>query len=205
MSTNVLADVREKHLQPADDQLLAEARCGDQPAFGELCQRYSSMLERRIFRILRHREDTEDVLQETLLSAYQHLHTFRGTCKFSSWIMKIGINKSLLLLRKRKMLSRIASPVMIKDDTQTFEMWEFRDPRPDPEQCYIADQTFLALRAAIQRLPPKMRNVIDIYYRKGHQLKDAASTLGITEQNAKSRVLRARRMLRRSFEAAADS
>lgn len=87
----------------------------------------------------------------------------------------------------------------MKDDSQTLEMWEFRDCRPDPEQCYIADQTLLALCNAIQNLPPKMRNVLDLYYGKEHRLKDAASTLGITELAARSRVSRARRMLRRAL------
>ena len=199
MSTNILADVRVQQPQPSDDQLLAEARCGDQRAFGDLCQRYTAMLKRRIFRIVRHREDTEDVLQETLLSAYRHLHMFRGACRFSSWIMRIGINTSLVLLRKRNTLSRI-TPAVIKDDSQTLEMWEFRDPRPDPEQSYIADQALVALRNAIWRLPPKMRTVMDLYYTKEHCLKDASSTLGITERAAKARMLRARRMLRGSLK-----
>jgi RNA polymerase sigma-70 factor (ECF subfamily) len=50
------------------------------------------MLKQRIFRIVRHREDAEDVLQETLLSAYLHLDNFRGACRFSTWMIKIGIN-----------------------------------------------------------------------------------------------------------------
>lgn len=198
MNFSVLEQFGPQQPQLSDDQLLSQAKSGDRQAFGELCQRYSAMLKRAIFRIVQHREDTEDVLQETLLSAHQHLHTFRGTCKFSSWITKIGINRSLLLLRKRKTSSRIAS-AGIKDDSQTLDIWEFRDPRPDPEQCYIADQTLLALRNAIQRLPLKMRNVIDLYYGREHRLKDAASILGITELAARSRVLRARHMLRRAL------
>jgi RNA polymerase sigma-70 factor (ECF subfamily) len=125
------------------------------------------MLKLRIFRIVRHREGTEDVLQETLLSAYQHLHTFRGTCRFSSWIMKIGINTSLSL-RKRKTLHCGSNPPLVTE----------RNPEA----------------------PPKVRNVMILYYREDRRLKDAASTLGITEQSAKSRVLRARRMLRPSLK-----
>jgi RNA polymerase sigma-70 factor (ECF subfamily) len=77
MNSDVFEQFEPQQPQLSDDQLLAEARCGDGLAFSQLCQRYSSMLRRRIFSIVRHREDTEDVLQETLLSAYKHLPTFR--------------------------------------------------------------------------------------------------------------------------------
>src|ERR1700756_1743941 len=88
----------------SDNQLLSEAKSGDQHAFAELCLRYRGMLMNRIYRIVRHTEDTEDVLQETLLKAFQHLQTFRGTCSFSTWLVAIGTNVSLMLLRKGKTL-----------------------------------------------------------------------------------------------------
>jgi RNA polymerase sigma-70 factor, ECF subfamily len=102
MSSNILVDFRVQHPQPSDDQLLSEAKCGDRLAFAELCQRYSRILRQRIFMIVRHREDAEDVLQETFLNAYQHLHSFRGNCRLSTWLTRIGINASVMLLRKRK-------------------------------------------------------------------------------------------------------
>ena len=102
MSTNLLGALGVRHLDASDDQLLSKAQSGDQRAFAELCQRYSAMAKGRILTMVRHREDAEDVLQETLLSAYQHLHSFRGECKFSTWMMKIGINTSLMWLRKQK-------------------------------------------------------------------------------------------------------
>jgi Sigma-70 region 2 len=95
--------------QLSDDQLLSQAKSGDQQAFSELCLRYKKMLKQRIFRIVRHPEDTEDVLQDTFLNAYRHLHAFRETCKFSTWLIKIANNVSLMLLRKRKRLSEVVS------------------------------------------------------------------------------------------------
>jgi len=84
MSTSVFADFRAQHPQPSDDQMLSEARSGDGRAFAELCQRYTGLLKRSISRIVRHREDAEDVLQETFLNAYQHLDSFQGKCSFST-------------------------------------------------------------------------------------------------------------------------
>jgi len=73
------------------------------------------MLRQRIFRIVRNREDAEDVLQETLLSAYRHLDTFRGTCRVSTWMMKIGINTSLMILRKRRSVPEVISEQVSED------------------------------------------------------------------------------------------
>src|SRR3984957_13502253 len=131
MSTNITADLAVHHTQASEDQLVSEAKSGNREAFAELCRRYGAMLERRIFRIVRNREDSEDVLQETFLSAFLHLQSFRGTCRFSTWITKIGINASVMLLRKRKRSLTIASEVVTKDG-QRKETPEFRDPRPNP-------------------------------------------------------------------------
>ncbi len=88
------------------------------------------MLMNRIYRIVRHPEDTEDVLQETFLNAYQHLQSFRGACSFSTWLMAIGKNVSLMLLRKRKMLRKNTCDV-VAEDGETLVM-EWRDTAPDP-------------------------------------------------------------------------
>jgi RNA polymerase sigma-70 factor (ECF subfamily) len=186
-----------QHPQLSDDQLLAQAKSGNQQAFSELCLRYKAMLKQKIFRMVRHAEDTEDVLQDTFLSAYRHLHAFRETCKFSTWLMKIAMNVSLMLLRKRRRLSEIFSNE-ITEDGRSLVAWEFRDPGPDPEQNYIKGQTILTLRKAIQRLPPATRSVMDLYFRQERRLKETAATLGITEAAAKSRISRARRMLKKT-------
>ena len=195
MSTNILADFSVQYPQPSDDQLIFEAKCGNRGAFTELCQRYNGLLKQTIFRIVRHREDTEDVLQETFLKAYQHLHSFRGECRFSHWITKIGTNTSLMLLRKRKRLSRHTSDIGT-DDGQAFLMLEFRDTEPDPEQRCITGQTHQTLALAIQRLPPKLRSMMQLYYESELCMSDAAETLGISQSAAKTRLLRARNMLR---------
>jgi RNA polymerase sigma-70 factor (ECF subfamily) len=140
MSTQIFEHPVAQHSEVSDEPLLSRARSGDQGAFGELCLRYTGMLKPRIFRIVRNREDAEDVLQETLLSAYRHLDTFRGTCRVSTWMMKIGINTSLMILRKRRSMPEVISE-QISEDGRRFESSEFRDPGLNPEERHIADQT----------------------------------------------------------------
>ncbi len=198
MSTQIFKHTIVQPSQVSDEQLLSRARSGDQAAFGELCSRYTGMLKQRIFRIVRNREDAEDVLQETLLSAYRHLDTFRGTCRVSTWMTRIGINTSLMILRKRRCMPEVISE-QVCGDGQRFESPEFRDPGLNPEQRYIADQTIDKVRSIMRRLPAHVRTVMDLYCVKELRLKDAAAILGITEATAKSRVLRGRKRLRRSL------
>jgi RNA polymerase sigma-70 factor (ECF subfamily) len=197
MSPQIFEHYVAQHSRVSDEQLLSRARSGDQIAFGELCLRYAGMLKQRIVRIVRNREDAEDVLQETLLSAYRHLDTFRGTCKVSTWMTKIGINRSLMILRKRQRMPEVI-PEHVSEE-QRFESPDFRDPGLNPEQRYLADQTIDKLRSMMRRLPAHERTVMDLYCVKELRLKDAAAILGITEATAKSRVLRGRNRLRRSL------
>ena len=200
MSTNLLGALGVHNLDASDDQLLSQAQAGDRRAFAELCQRYSAMVKGRILSMVRHREDAEDLLQETFLSAYRHLHSFQGKCKFSTWMMKIGINAALMWLRKRKYLLKTTCDVVIFDGQTVIER-EFRDPAPDPEHLYISNETRKQLRFAIQQLPPYLRSTIELRYGKERSLKDIAKTLGITQAAAKSRMVRARKRLRHTLEA----
>ena len=197
MSTSILEHFGVQHPQPSDDQLLSEAKSGNQQAFAELCLRYRGLLMNRIYRIVRHPEDTEDVLQETFLKAYQHLQTFRGACSFSTWLVAIGTNMSLMLLRRRKSL-RKNSGDLVTEDGETLVI-ECRDPALDPEQRYMMSQTCQKVNQAIRRLSPQLRNLLEMYYKSELRLKDAAKILGASEATTKSRILRARRTLRRSL------
>jgi RNA polymerase sigma-70 factor (ECF subfamily) len=198
MRTSILEHFGVQHLQPSNEQLLSEARSGNGQAFGELCLRYSGMLSQRIFQIVRHQEDAEDVLQETFLKAYQHLQTFRGTCSFSTWLVAIGTNVSLMLLRRRKTLRKNTCDV-VAEDGETLVM-EWRDTALDPEQRYMMYQTSQKVNHAVRRLSPQLRNLLEMYYKRELRLKDVAKIVGVSEGAAKSRILRARHMLRRSLK-----
>ena len=69
----------ESYSSACDDLLLITAQSGDQQAFVELCRRYSLMVKKKIFSIVRNQEDTEDALRDTLLGAFKHLPPFRRT------------------------------------------------------------------------------------------------------------------------------
>src|SRR5690606_6076739 len=86
-----------------DESMLVErTREGDTKAFSALVRRYESKIFRLAQHITQNREDAEDVLQETFLKAYEHIHQFQGNSKFYTWIVRIAVNQALMKLRKRK-------------------------------------------------------------------------------------------------------
>ena len=179
-----------------DDDLVQAAQSGDHEAFAELCRRHAQTARRRILAILRHREDTEDAMQETLLRAYQNLARFRQSCKFSTWITAIGINAALSVIRKKK--SRRESDIELYSPDEA--AWDITDQAPDPEHRVAKAQIILLLRKELHGLPPKMQEVVTSYYGHDYSLQEEADRLGISLAAVKSRLLRGRRSLRSSLE-----
>jgi RNA polymerase sigma-70 factor, ECF subfamily len=179
-----------------DDDLVKAAQSGDHEAFAELCRRHTQPVKQRILAIVRHQEDAEDALQETLFRAYANLGKFRQSCKFSTWITAIGINTALMVIRKRR-TRREADMVLDGIDGST---WDVADLGPDPERCAAKGQIVFFLQKKLQGLPPKMQEVMNSYYGNDYSLQEAADALGISVAAVKSRLLRGRRNLRSSFE-----
>jgi RNA polymerase sigma-70 factor, ECF subfamily len=179
-----------------DDDLVQAAQLGDKEAFAELCRRHAQATRRRILAIVRHQEDAEDAMQETLLRAYVNLGRFRRSCKFSTWITAIGINAALTVIRKRK--SRRESDIELSDPDEP--SWDIADQTPDPERRVAKAQIILFLRKELNGLSPKMQEVVTSYYGHDYSLQEAADALGISVAAVKSRLLRGRRRLKLSFE-----
>lgn len=178
-----------------DGPLVRAAKLGDWKAFSELSERYSAVVYRKIIRLVRNREDAEDLVQETLLKAYKHLDQFQGTSKFSTWFFRIGINSALQLLRKRrKNFERFVD--RRQDGAESWEMLDFPDPSPNAEQMYTTLQASSFVSHALQRLPKIHREVVHEFHYQERSIADVACTLGISVAAAKSRLFRARATLR---------
>jgi RNA polymerase sigma-70 factor, ECF subfamily len=179
-----------------EGDLVQAAQSGDHEAFAELCRRHAQVTRQRILAIVRHQEDAEDALQETLLRAYSNLGRFRQSCEFSTWITAIGINAALTVIRKRK--SRRESD--IEPYSSEAPAWDIADQTPDPERRVAKAQIILLLRKELHGLPPIMQEAVTSRYGHDHSLQEAADELGISVAAVKSRLLRGKRSLRSSVE-----
>jgi len=180
-----------------DEALVAASKRGDHPSFVELWTRHSNRAFKMVYRITGNRDDAEDAIQDAWMKAYVHLQTFDGRAKFSTWLTRIAINSALMTLRKKR-----AHPETSMDssaDGETWQQWEVADRRANIEEHYVRQETERHLKRAIHRLRPALRTIIEIQQTHGSSVKEISEIAGISVAAAKSRLLRARTVLRRSL------
>ena len=175
----------------SDEVLVAGAKMGHGSVFEELHNRHRERMFRVAHRITRHREDALDVVQECFLSAYVHLKKFDERARFSTWLTRIAINAALMKIRK----NRVSREVGVEDIADAVEP---RDCVPNPEEICARTEQEAALRDAIAKLRPTLRNVVDLYDLQECSLHETAETLGISLAAAKGRLFHARAALRRT-------
>jgi RNA polymerase sigma-70 factor (ECF subfamily) len=180
-----------------EERLLAAARGGDRAAFGKLIELSADKVFLTALRITGNREDAEDALQESFLSALLHLHDFDGRSRFSTWLTRIAINAALLRLRKNRTLC--AAPIETKADLhEEPEQHEFASDAPDPEQWYVEYERLNILREAIFNLRPALRKAVEAYHLRERSIRETAEMLDISMEAVKGRLHRARSVLRQA-------
>jgi RNA polymerase sigma-70 factor (ECF subfamily) len=185
---------------PADEdrQLVRRTRAGDFEAFEALVAKYERRLYGLALRMVRHRQDAEEVVQQTFVSVIEHLDGFREESSFYTWLMRIATNHALALLRKRA--HRATAPLGnggSADHYGDLPHPEFIAPwRETPEQIAQRNETARLLAEALDELDEKYRLVFLLRDVEGLSTAETAESLGITEANVKVRLLRARLALR---------
>jgi RNA polymerase sigma-70 factor (ECF subfamily) len=180
----------------ADDVLVGAAKLGDHPAFLELWTRYSSRVFKMTYRITGNREDAEDAIQDAWMKAYLHLNTFDGRAQFMTWFTRIAINSSLMILRRKR-----ARPETSMDggNGDIWQHWEIGDQTKSVEELYTGQERLELLKRAICRLQPTLRSVVEIHHSQDCSVKEVAGLAGISVAATKSRLLRARKILRKAL------
>jgi RNA polymerase sigma-70 factor (ECF subfamily) len=180
----------------SESELIAAARNGDSSAFGILCERHAEMILRVTFRITRNREDSEDAVQDSFLSAFVHLASFDERSRFATWLTRIAINSALGQLRKKRGVREISMDEPASE-SQTLPHLELPDRAPDPEEnCHRRERREI-VDAAVGRLRPRNRKVVEVHQLGEFSMKETAKILGISMAAAKARMFHARATLRR--------
>jgi RNA polymerase sigma-70 factor (ECF subfamily) len=182
-----------------DDRILARrAKEGHLEAFEALVARHERAVFSLALRITRHQHDAEDVTQEAILSAMEHLADFREEARFGTWIRRIATHAALKVLRKRKGLPS----VQFDDGGQAPDGGGFAHPEviadwsQSPEHLVQLHETRTALEAALATLDDKHRVVFVLRDVEGFSVRETAEMLELSEANVKVRLLRARLQLR---------
>jgi RNA polymerase sigma-70 factor (ECF subfamily) len=177
----------------SDEGLVAVAKLGDRSAFAELWKRHSRTAYTKVYQITNNRADTEDVIQDAWIKAFIHLNTFDGRAKFSTWLTRIAINSAFMALRKKRSRPEAS---LESTDGETWQIREIADQTKDVEEQYVKREGVERLRRAICHLNPQLRVVVEIQQSEDGQVKEIAELAGISTSAAKSRLSRARSILR---------
>jgi RNA polymerase sigma-70 factor (ECF subfamily) len=177
-----------------DQELVSRTIGGDGTAFASIVERYQDRLHNAIFRLVGSAEDARDLLQDSFLKAYENLEGFRGGSSLYTWLFRIAVNTALSHRRKRKWTHVGLGPTS-DDDSAPESGWADPDA-PDPADPIMAAETEAAVQQALDGLDEEHRTVVvlrDIQHCDYHEM---AGILGVPSGTVKSRLHRARLMLR---------
>ena len=185
-------------VQPeTETELLERVRAGDHSAFYDLVRPHERGLYMAALSITNNDADAEEVVQEAILKAFKAIGRFRGESKFSTWIIQIAINEARMKLRKdRRHLYESIDEPRIGEDEGDYMPRDFADWREIPSEALESSRLREALRKAMASLPPKYRQVLVLRDMEHLNIAETAKVMNITEAAVKTRLLRARLMMR---------
>jgi RNA polymerase sigma-70 factor (ECF subfamily) len=196
------AKVATASLDTLDDGALVErARQRDGAAVRLIMQRHNRRLFRTARGVLHDDAEAEDVVQETYVRAFTHLDGFRGEAQLSTWLTRIALNEALGRLRRRR------NTVGLKDIDAMNEQGEARviylssaRQGSDPEAAAAQAEVQRLLERAVDQLPEHFRLVFMLRDIEEMSVEETASQLGLRPETVKTRLHRARRLLRQSLD-----
>lgn len=188
-----------KDLMDQDTILIDRTLQGDFSAFEELVDKYQGRIYRHLRKIVHDGNQTEDLLQETFLSAYKGLGSFTGASSFSTWLFRIATNAALMFLRKH------THDQVEYDDEIANQSSEMMTASPEfistPLEILLSLEGKRVLEQAIDDLPVIYRTVMVLRDIEGFSLEETSDVLGISIPAVKSRLHRARNIVREALTA----
>jgi len=179
----------------SDEEVVTRVLAGEEALFEIVVRRHNRRLYCVARAILRDDGEAEDVMQDAYVRAYEHLGQFAGRAKFSTWLTRIAVHEALARERKRGRYQALEPSVgMGRDPMDTFASMT-----PNPEQQTSRSELCGLLEQAAERLPDGYRAVFVLRDVEELSTIDTANALGITRENVRARLHRARGLLRKRF------
>jgi RNA polymerase sigma-70 factor, ECF subfamily len=196
-TTTVSAQSTGAYARWDEGDVVARAKTRSEAAFEQLVDQYKRRAFRLAWRITRHHEDAEDVVQTAFAKAFQNLPDFRGDSRFYTWLGRITINEALMKIRRRHS-GEVSIDESKEADDNSIPI-EIKDQAPNPEQRYSQHEVQRILAATINDLEPPYRAVLQLRDVGGFSTKQTAQALDLTSAAVKTRLQRARMKLRESL------
>ena len=171
-----------------DDQILIDAiENGDTKAYAQLVNRYKDLVYTLAIRMLKHREEAEEVSQDTFIKVFKSLGKFKGDSKFSTWIYKVTYNTCLDRIKKNK---KHYNDVAI--DEYTFNKLDSIDNALDN---LIKEEKSTLIRQCIDKLPEHSSALLTLFYFEELSLDEISKIINIEANTVKVKLFRARKKL----------
>jgi len=185
---------QSEETEQRDERLVSAAKTGSTSAFSELFSLYSKNILKRTLSITGNMQDAEDAMQDTFLRAFVHLKQFDGRSKFNTWLTRVAINSSLMVLRRKRTRRETSFEIVSRSD-EVCTLLEFEDARPNPEEFHDQAQRYHLILRSIRRLPASFRAAAELRIIAGRSEAETAASLGISVSAVKARMFRARQCL----------
>jgi len=176
-----------------DNEIISRVLQGEQNAYAELVNRYQSYVFTLILRMVKSREDAEEIAQDVFVKAYRSLADFRGESKFSTWLYTITNTTSITFLRKKKL------EVHSLDNEKVFEVADNKD---SGFRANLIEQKSRVnmVNEAIAMLSPDDAEIITLFYKAEQNLEEISRILRLETNTVKVRLHRARARLKEKME-----
>jgi RNA polymerase sigma-70 factor (ECF subfamily) len=178
------------YVERGDKEIIGKVLRGDKQFFAELVKRYQDFVFTVALRYTNNRQDAEDIAQDVFLKAYRSLAGFRHNSKFSTWLYAITVNTCSSFLRKKKIETHSMH------DDKIFEQLTALDPEYNSSQ---RSNTHL-VNKVVGLLHPDDALIITLFYKGEQSVDEVAQILGITINNVKVKLHRARQRLKEKLE-----
>jgi RNA polymerase sigma factor (sigma-70 family) len=177
-------------------ELIAKLQQGDEQAFKAIVEAWQDMVYNTAIGIVQNPEDAEDIAQETFVQVYQSVDSFRGEAKFSTWLYRIVVTKSLDHVRKKKRKKRFAVLQTFFGEAEENSVADFQHPGIVIEKKERANELFKALK----RIPDKQRVAFTLHKLEGMSYQEIAEIMNTTLYAVESLMQRAKNNLKRVLE-----
>ena len=184
----------------SDHQLIEAVKAGDEDAFAEIVNRYRNAITNYLFRFLNDYEEAVDLAQETFVRVYFAVERYHTDYAFSTYIYRIATNLAISELRKRKRRKLISLTGLFQFDNEEEKEFQPPDEKPLPDANLLEDEQSRTIARAIEALPEKYRAPIILRDVEEKTYDEIAQILGLGLGTTKSRINRARGLLREKLK-----
>ena len=189
---------RDQNLKSVNSELIKKAIEGDESAYKNLLENYRGAIYNLIYKMVRNKEETEDLVQEAFMKAFKALPSFNEEYAFSTWLYKIAVNNCIDHMRKKKLQTySINKPVQSKDGELDRE---FPDTSMSSDKSILSEERAGIIETAIDELPENYKTAIILRHSEEKSYEEISQILNIPLGTVKARIFRAREMLKKKLK-----